>query len=249
MEHPNFYEDLKEALKRLRGTIVLYDGEPYYVLAITNHNPDGIMRIYMDPIGIEAYAPKPDVDYYDAFSNELGIYLDTWLKENPSTRVVRKYMSSAKFNRFMPFPLGMCNYTDGSAYYLERIPNRSTPQGLTSSMLTETKMTTVPVPPNAYVPQVVGMFSPAFLDTIHGRYPDPEECLKNLKDPAVENLSVGFHRSFAFVRAPLDMLYLGYRGEIVGYLPDGDLMNLTLGRDFGYLREAVEDLQLFQNVA
>ena len=56
-KYPNFYENLSEANKRLHGTVVLYDGHPYYILAISNHFTDGIMRVYMEPLAKIASGP------------------------------------------------------------------------------------------------------------------------------------------------------------------------------------------------
>ena len=47
----NFYENLEEAQRRLRGTVVMYDGIPHYVLAITDHQSGGIFRVYMQDTG------------------------------------------------------------------------------------------------------------------------------------------------------------------------------------------------------
>jgi hypothetical protein len=47
-EHVNFYENIKEARMRLKGTIVLYEGIPYRVLAIADHKGP-VFRIYLNP--------------------------------------------------------------------------------------------------------------------------------------------------------------------------------------------------------
>ena len=51
----NFYETVTEANMRLRQTVVLYDNEPYHVLAISDHISKGEealkgeFRIYLAP--------------------------------------------------------------------------------------------------------------------------------------------------------------------------------------------------------
>lgn len=248
VEYPNFYENLKEALKRLKSTVVLYEGAPYYIHIITAHKPDGIFRAYMEPLATAMTGEKPQYDDFDYFSDEIGNYLDAWLADHPETPIVRKYMSSKGFDKFRPFPLGMCNYR-GDCYYLDRIPNRLTQQGLLSSMVIETKIGALPnkSKPN-YSGNIVSLFTPEFEDCVYGRYPSAEECLQNLQDPLVINESAAFHRYLALVRGPLNTIYLAYRTDVVGYLPMNSLERLVLGRDFGYLKEFLEESETFGSV-
>jgi hypothetical protein len=145
-EHPNFYENVKEAMMRLRRTVVLYDGEPWVVLAITNHKPDGIFRVYLDPIGKDPNKnrQRPEPEGFPPEHPGLGGYMDTWIDEHPDSGIKRKQMNSPLFNKFRPYPLGMCNIKGSGCYYIERQPNRKTEQGLISSMLFETLITVAP---------------------------------------------------------------------------------------------------------
>jgi hypothetical protein len=60
---------------------------------------------------------------------------------NKGHPIIRKTMNSPKFNKFRPFPLGMCN-SNGRCYFLERQPLRpKVEQGLIRSMVTEKQIT------------------------------------------------------------------------------------------------------------
>src|SRR3546814_20877703 len=59
---------------------------------------------------------------------ERGKRMDNFLKDNPDCGIIRKNMDSPLFNRFRPFPLGMCNL-NGETYFLCRSPTRNTQQG------------------------------------------------------------------------------------------------------------------------
>lgn len=253
-EHPNFYENIKEAHMRLVNTVVLYDGEPYYILTITDHNPDGVFRVYMDPLGrpegLVHQNHEVPYEWYDEPGMSRGQKMDQWLEKNEKLGIIRKMMNSPKFNRFRPFPLGMCNIV-GRVYYVERGPVRHTQQGLMQTMLNSTPLAldyqSVPgaskrssASPN--------IFSVDFYNTIMGKYPTARECLDNLNDPKIGNEGAAFSRNFCFVRGPLDMMFLGYKEDIVGYLPHSDFDEIRLGKQFGHVREAVSELELFNSV-
>ena len=249
MEYPNFYETLKEASMRLRRTVVLYDGEPYEVMAITNHKPDGIFRVYLWPIGRHPEPERPQPQNYSPESASVGPYLDEWmLGAGKNSGLLRKMMNSPMFNKFRPYPLGMCNLKGEGAFYLERQPNRKSEQGLIGTMLYETPVSTAVSRNNTMkrVGLTVSIYGEAFRQCVLGKYPSAAECLTNLTDPEVVNDAAAFSRSFAFVRGPLEMLFLFYKTDVVGLLPNGDFSLLKLGREFGFVREAIEELNLFQ---
>lgn len=252
MEYPNFYENLDEALRRLHSTFVVYDGEPYYIQAITNHRDDGIFRVYMTPIVNGNYIPI--MDNYNRADAALGLALDKWMDEggpaNEGVTLVRKRINSPKFNKFRPFKMGMCNF-GGRVYYLERIPNRKMEQGMISSMVVETAVTANPrnAPNSGYGgPRNVDLWSQWFRNCVKGEYPDIDLCLESLLDRDVTNEAAAFSREFALVRGPLGTLFLAYKQDIIGTLPAADLGNVVLGRDWGWTKEAVEDLGVFGNV-
>lgn len=255
-KYENFYETVKEAEMRLLNTVVCYEGEPYYVIAITNHKGDGKYRIYLDKLGFNPKGlaiqriPGIPYEYYDGTNENVsrGNKMDAWLENNPNSGIIRKFMSSRGFDNYRPFPLGMCNL-QGKTYFLERQPQRITQQGLVNQMV---KSTCVDLASQSTgrgsqrgVPNLMGM---EMYMTITGQYPDPEECIKNLRDPKIANTSVGFHRNFAVVRGPINTLFLAYKDEIIGFLPNLDFSVVCLGLDFKHTREVVDALKLFKDI-
>lgn len=255
MKYPNFYESHDEALRRLRGTVVMYDDLPYYVYAITAINDDGIFRAYLYPIGGDNDSPGgrpwPDTDMYNSNNPSLGPALDNWMAtaSGKKSGMIRKKLNSPKFNRFRPFPLGMYNHKS-KCYYLERQPNRKGEQGLIRSMIDSTLITSGVVSENEeYIARErVDVFSQAFRDCILNNHPTAQECLDNLLNPEIANEAVGFNRHFALVRGPIDLLFLAYKSDVIGVLPNNDLSSVRLGRSFQHTREVVESLNLFNSV-
>lgn len=260
-EHLNFYECLKEANDRLRGTIVMYNDMPFYVLAITDHKGDGVFRIYLDPIGIDpSERHSPNLGDYSPGSPNLGVFMDDWIEKFPKSGILRKQMNSPHFNKYRPFPLGMCNYTTigfnnkiqwSGTYYLERQPARpSMSQGLTRNMICEHLVSASPRRdnPKDRLGTQIDVMSPAFLSCVKADHPSAKECLENLLDPDIENEAVAFHRDFALIRGPIDMIFLGYKADVIGVLPKNNFEYLRIGRKFRQCKEVVEELGLFANV-
>lgn len=245
--YPNFYENISEACMRLRGTIVIYDCEPYYILAICEHS-DGKFRVYMTPIeGVQKMCipcltslPHP----HPSMAAQLDQYVSGSV--DGGGKVVRKQMDSPKFNKFRPFALGMMNYK-GAAIYCERKPLRpKTEQGLTPAMVEGTKLSAcMASEPSGKLN--IACYSSEFRDCILGDYPGPKQCLEGLKGDNV-NYSVGFSRNFALVRGPIDTLFLAYKTDVVGALPRSDFSVLKLGRKFKHLKEVCQELNLFVSI-
>lgn len=251
--YPNFYENLKEAQMRLQQTVVLYDGSPYYVLAIDDHKSDGIFRIYMDDIGhpqgvaISRGLSIP-FDCMVPDGTTRGAMMDTWLEANPDKGVIRKQLNSPLFNKFRPFPLGMMN-TKYSTLYVERQPQRHTQQGLTSSMLVAHPINLdAPEPTPVKSKYGVELLSATFRSCVVGQYPSMEDCIQNLKDTKIANRSAAFHRQFALVRGPLETLFLAYKSDIIGVLPNKDKSVLHVGKNFHHLKEIVEEALPFGQI-
>lgn len=244
----NFYENINEARMRLLRTIIMYDGLPYVVLAVCNHHLDGIFRVYLEPLGV----PRPRGLMYPCEemgtdSPSLGAAMDKFL-DNKSTPLLRKQMNSPKFNKFRPFPLGMCNY-NGRVYYIERQPARHREQGLTQSMVADQLVSLSPKAGNSpYRTQNVSMFSPEGRACILAEHPSASECLKELCDPNVTNDAAAFHRHFALVRGPVNTLFLAYKGDVIGVLPNNSLSSVKLDRKFAHTREVVTELGVFGTV-
>jgi hypothetical protein len=263
VKHTNFYENLTEAQTRLRGTIVAYDHEgregvePYYVFAITNHRKDGVFRIYLERLDQEERRRStglyyPETDNYTHEDPQVGLLIDKWMEvEKNKDFLIRKKMDSKYFNNFRPFPLGMCNLggKDGRCFYLERQPQRHREQGLTNAMVVENRVTLgATVDPYRGARREVAFKTPAFRSCVRGEYPSVTEVLSELKDPKNGNEAVAFHRHFAVVKGPMDLLFLGYKDKIVGILPNSDTTEVRLGKNFQHTREAVEELRVFDRI-
>lgn len=249
--YQNFYETLAEAEMRLTNTVVLYDDEPYYVLAVTNHKNDGIFRVYLDWLGNDNGPVHrkdgniPTLNYGQGHPN-TGPAMDAYIDPKPEGYgVIRKMANSPSFNKFRPFPLGMCN-VEGSCWYAERRPTRHAQQGLTSDMIQQSRVGTVSS--GLSRSRGVTIYDRSFYDMVKGNYPTPDECLKNLLDPSITNTAVGFHRLFALVRGPMDLLFLVYKEDVVGFLPNYDFSLLKMGKKTGHLREMVEVLGIFNDI-
>jgi hypothetical protein len=247
-EHPNFYENLKEALMRLLNTVVMYDGEPWYIHAITDHKKDNIFRVYMSPT--DHASNIPDIlSLHGSEHPNIGEMLDKWLEGNKDSKIVRKQMNSPLFNKFRPFPLGMCN-TGGHCYYIERSPNRKSEQGLIRSMLSVNLVSLdegKSMSPGAYT-GAIGMFNEDFKNCILGAYPSPQVCLNGLKNPEYSNTAVGFNRKFALAKGPIGMIFLAYKSDIIGVLPRGDFSQVIIGEKFIHTKEVVSELGLFADI-
>lgn len=251
MQYPNFYENIQEARARLLRTVVLYDGYPYYTMAITDHKPDGIFRVWLEPIDLpEAALPIRQITMNNHVDNpQLGKMLDAELNKHPDCGVLRKHMNSPKFNRFRPFPLGMCN-VGTQVFYVERQPIRpKMEQGLVKSALYETLITAGSRQDNPKRGiDTVDMYSGSFIDCILGDHHDAYTVLAALLNPRIANDAHAFHREFALVRGPVGMIFLAYRSDIIGVLPYNDFQRVKLGDEFRHCREVVEELELFSTI-
>jgi hypothetical protein len=255
VEHPNFYENHKEALMRLNHTVVLYDGEPFQIKTISNHKADGIFRVYMQPIGLSPEQQLKDRPFLNVIGNYnpeypgVGEMYDQAI-DGKDTNIIRKMMNSPKFNKFRPYPLGMCNIRGQGTFYVERQPNRKSEQGLIRTMLFETHVTTSGNRSNDLIRREgkIELNSPAFRSCVLADHPSAHECLTQLLDPKVKNEAAAFDRYFAFARGPVNMIFLAYKGDIVGVLPKNDLSHLRLGEEFLHVKETVEELKLFTTI-
>lgn len=253
VSHKNFYENIAEATMRLKGTVVCYDGEPYNVLVIAEHK-DGVFRTYLEPIadrdGNKKRGPNSELFSEHPYGEPSVDALDKFIDSGKGT-IIRKKINSPAFNKFRPFPLGMVNTGEagaGKCFYVERQPQRQTHQGLTNNMLIESAVSCGQGFQSNQGLNFVRMYSEAFRDTVVGKYPSAKDCLDALMDSEVTNEALAFHRLFALVRGPLDNIYLGYKDEIVGILPNESLSEVKLGSKFRHLREVVTELGVFDNV-
>lgn len=261
VKHTNFYENIKEAGMRLVNTIVVYDNEPFYVLCIDDHMKDGIFRIYLDPV-----PDKEDLMAHQKYSmpfqswdfakhKTVGPAMDEWLETADGKRsgVLRKMMNSPKFNNYRPFSLGMVNMSD-RVYYCRRQPTRHTQQGLTQTMLNVSPVSlTASSAEEALAPYRgrganVSITSYQLGDAIRNIYPDYKEVITNLNDDQVANQACAFHREFAAVRGPLNLLFLAYKDEIVGLLDGESGDKLVLEKRYSYVKEVAETTGVFSTI-
>jgi hypothetical protein len=255
-QYLNFYETIQEARMRLQGTVVLYDSHPYMVYHISDHHSDGIFRIYLMPLveDEEKDYNYPNVEKvrYSQGEHAVGPFIDKWLEDHPRCALLRKMMNSPLFNKFRPFPIGMVN-VGAKTYYVERQPLRKSEQGLTAQSIEATQIAIREVVPNresksiksARRSDAIDIYSDEFGKAILGRYPSAQECLTNLVKSDILNNAVGFHRNFAFVRGPVDTIFLAYKTEIVGVVPFHNFELLKIGAKHRFYYEAIEDLNLF----
>jgi len=248
-QHRNFYETIGEARMRLDETVVLYDNVPYHVLCISDHNSDGIFRVYIDPVSdngapFHRHSPVPYTEP-DEEDGSIGETMDSWLEtpQGKKSPVLRKMMNSPKFNKFRPFPIGMVN-TDACSLYIERSPTRHTQQGLTGAGLSAVRCDLA-----AKASTRVSTLLPGLYSAILGLYPDLDMTLTNLTDETVSNSSAAFHREFCLVRGPMNMLFLSYKGDIVGYLPYNNTEEVKIGSKFSYVKEVVDELSCFTKIS
>lgn len=263
MKHKNFYENAKEANLRLRNTIIWYDGPgeqgPYFVLLVTDHDGDNF-KIYMKRIG-QKYQNIPGI-----LSPETGIgqiidgagpMMDKFMKQYPKFNMVRKDLSSPHFRAFRPFPLGMMNcvkedkagkIVDSETLYLERQPNRTTQQGLIKTMIYISPVNAAMSRAPQQVNYNFDLWSEDFHECIMGNYPSIDTCLSKLTDRNCANEAAAFHRHFALVKGPIGMLFLSYKGDIVGLLDNKNLSSVTVDTEFKYTKEAIDDLHMFNNI-
>lgn len=254
--YPNFYESIKEARMRIDSTLVLYDEEPYLVLTVCDHNPDGIFRVYLDPLPTQPNELMAHQMYaipytwHDEPGMTRGEKMDKWLDspDGKKSRVIRKMMNSPKFNKFRPFPLGMQNI-DGFATFIERKPTRFTQQGIMDNMITVKPITFGEAKSRGLRRRTFSFYGYEMYNTVKGIYPSADECFARFEAGDVDNDSVAFDRNFAFVQGPLNLVYLAYKDDIVGFLPSVADREVRLGREFQHLKEAVSELGVFYKVS
>lgn len=249
MEHVNFYENYDEAVMRLNNTVVLYDGEPYFVLCIVPH-PDGIFRLYLDPLQdlVHRRVSVP-YDWFDEPGMSKAQKMEKFVKDNPDTGIIRKTINSPAFGKFRPFPLGMYN-TGHSALYIERSPTRATQQGLSANMMSISAVSLEPETSGSHkaAPRDVE-YNVHLYNCIKGVYPAFSDCRANLLDPSISNSSVAFSRQFALIRGPVNSLFLAYKSSVVGFLPDPESSKIYIGTEYKHLLETIEETGLFSSIS
>lgn len=254
-KHRNFFESLAEAQMRLQCSYVLYEDEPYFVRTVSDHKADGKFRVYMEPLPTEFDPNIGDSlqgDYKD-YPTHDGVSMDKYA-DSDKYNLVRKFATSRHFNKFRPFPLGMVNFT-GRVIYCERSPTRNMNQGLTSRAVKTHEVQLVPIgktSPDAERLVSGRHFSyatPEFRDCIMGNYPSFEECLAAVTSKDSINSGAAFDREFALLRGPVDTTFIAYKQDFVGVLPNRDNSLVVLGKEFAFLKEKIQTLGVFNEIA
>lgn len=250
VDYPNFYQQFKEAEMRIANTIVMYDNEPHYVYCLANHKPDGIFRVYMEKLNSEG---KYECHYnnipYALGPTHRGPEMDKYLDNTKNTKIVRKMMNSPSFNKFRPFPLGMVN-RDGRTFYLQRSPTRHTQQGLLAQAIASEPVSLEA--PTKFTRSIgsggYNWDNPSLYDVIMGIYPTFSESLIQMRSKECTNQSVAFSRDFALLRGPIDLLFLAYKSQIIGLIPEDTLPTVTLSSSHKHLKELVGELKAFKKI-
>lgn len=262
--HKNFYQTLNEAKMRLRGTIVQYKDDFYYVVDVFNHE-DGIFRVYMDRLGEGCVGRDhhrgsfPNENDYHYSPDSLPQKYDKWIEDNPDSGFIRKYANSRHFNQFRPFPLGNVNH-DGTVIHCVRTPTRNMHQGMLTDAVNSTRVRAAPsrsrIPLRGlrlrdvtenYNDAPMDCYGPAFHDMLRGLYPSYEEVIENLRDPHISNEGCAFTRDWSVMRGPIGLLILCYQDSGIGLI-DGDMRHLIISKEHEFLTEAVQELSIFNQI-
>lgn len=241
----SFYENLQEALRRLQNTVVTYDGQPYTVIGITDHKPDKIFRVYGWPIDAKKGLPDEMYDW-GLGSPQWCSLVDKYIDAKNGFPMIRKHINSPGFNRFRPFPLGMLNH-EGRVKFWERAPLRHSEQGLTRNAVSEHYLTLDKNNPYGGGGRntSANLVGKHVADCITANHPSFEEVIKNLRDKDDATEGAAFHRNFAVLKAPMDVLYLAYKTEVIGLIGEGEKPGVLIGRQYKHYKEVVEETNVF----
>lgn len=230
------YETVHDAVMRLRGTVVLYKGDPVQIQEIREGTgKEDILRVLIRPLPLTTggIPPVAGRGFEDAeVMMEVARQAVEAVKEEKG---VQKYISSKHFD-IAPFPLGYVNNPTGSgAFYCSRTPNRVQKQGLCAENFKGVDNYGGLVDFRTFLrcKEVPLMVS--------GDYPTFDQAVRGLaKVP-----SVAFSRYFCLVKDEViaDLVYLYHKGMKVGMFNKGT-GELCLGEKFRCLKESLTELGL-----
>ena len=204
-----FWTDTNQARERLSNTVVMYDGEPVYILDIYSGDDfdDRVPRAYLTYCSAPNDPPK------------------------------RKRLDSPKFNKFRDLPsLGYLNCPKYGAVFLERRAARSRLHGLCD---TNVSVQYFGRDGNTYdLRRMDGGWklyytTTGFLESCKDAFPTLEEVLLNIK----ENTSIAFSRKFAVYRDELGLRWLYRNEQRIGLFPNAK--SLCLISKFKFYREEI----------
>lgn len=188
------YENLEDARMRLRGTVVLYSGEPFYVRDVQRPQTkeDGIFRVIGNLLPLTGR---------EGFEEAAGVEM-------------KKFISSKNFD-IGAFRMGYVNSPNG-AFYCSRLPNRQQKQGLSGDTFSGKTNKGKPVPFTTFTTtkEVINM--------VKNDYPSFEVAKRALvKVPAVA-FSRDFCLEKDEILEELQHLY--HKGTKVGAILGGNLV-------------------------
>jgi hypothetical protein len=212
-----FWTDYEQAIERIQGSVVCYDGEPVYVERI---HPPG-----EDPGGIVKATIRPC---------------------DPIPTAVRKRLDSPKFKRFRELPnLGWMNPSDPKtgALFLYRRSVRTRVHGLNRNNVTVRGFPVRSIGgPGGFLGafQTVGdgafdtyMYDSGFKQMHHGQYPSLANTLSVIRDSS----AIAFSNKFCVVCDEHGVKWLFRDRDRVGIF--GGVDTLLLLKKFAYLREEI----------
>lgn len=150
-----FFADAEQAVLRLTGAVILFEGEPYYVNNIANQRTGiPVASMWKLPFNLN----------------------------NPPAGFVEKPLNDAGFGKFQPINPGMINFFEGCPFtgrvsshasFLDRVPVRRTKQGLAREN-TQIKN------PRDEMDFRGLLSSESFCDMVKDEYPDYSEAISSL---------------------------------------------------------------------
>lgn len=230
------YETVHDAVMRLRGTVVLYKGDPVQIQEIREGtNKEDILRVLIKPLPVLTGFDAIDGPVIPPRGGGIAAAARRAIEEAKEAEGVRKYISSKHFD-IAPFPLGYVNRPTGpGAFYCSRMPNRVQKQGLCAENFKGVDNYGGLVDFRTFLrcKEVPLMVS--------GDYPTFDQAVRGLaKVP-----SVAFSRYFCLVKDEViaDLVYLYHKGMKVGMFNKGT-GELCLGEKFRCLKESLTELGL-----
>lgn len=214
------YESLEDASRRLKNTVVLYEGRPVLITDIQEGAGDSPYRVYADNLPTKRGGARFPAMEFDGEGRPVARKPDADM---------RKYISSRNFD-IAPFPMGYLN-TPMGAYYCQRSPGRQQQQGLSSGTFSAVNYSGAPLSWGGF------LSCDKVDDMVAGRYPTLREALR------IAAPSVAISRDFCIVRDELfdELCFIYHKNVKVGLVSD-DSVKLAKGKQ--YVRESLLELGL-----
>lgn len=211
-----FWTDLTQAVERLQGSVVMYDGLPVYVHTVLDGS-----------------------DWDD------GCHRATTISCGPKKEEARKKLNSPKFKRFRELPkLGWMNAKIG-AVYMDRRAATTRTHGLKNDNTQVSTFRNMDQEGNPYIRKggdytyTHFIYEQGYLDMQNEKFPSLEATLDNI----VQKSSIAINLKYCVMRDARGIRWLYRNLECVGLFTGTDTLNL-LSRH-AYLREEIMDDRTF----